>query len=133
MGVKSATLAGTSLGGWISARIAARHPERVDRLSLIASAGLTAHPSVMHNLKTLTERASLVSGREGVKVRLDFVLKNPEALTEELIDIRHDIYAAEDYKRSVKNIMCLQAMEIRQRTMLTMKKLAKNKAPTQET
>src|SRR3546814_3209928 len=82
MGVKSATLAGTSLGGWISARIAARHPERVDRLSLIASAGLTAHPSVMHNLKTLTERASLVSGREGVKVRLDFVLKNPEALTE---------------------------------------------------
>src|SRR3546814_13170034 len=113
MDVKRATFAGTSLGGWISARIAARHPERVDRLSLIASAGLTAHPSVMHNLKTLTERASLVSGREGVKVRLDFVLKNPEALTEELIDIRHDIYAAEDYKRSVKNIMCLQRSEER--------------------
>src|SRR3546814_15710648 len=99
MDVKRATFAGTSLGGWISARIAARHPERVDRLSLIASAGLTAHPSVMHNLKTLTERASLVSGREGVKVRLAFVLKNPEALTEELIDIRHDIYARSEERR----------------------------------
>src|SRR3546814_6090642 len=54
-----------------------------------------------------------------------FVLKNPEALTEELIDIRHDIYAAEDYKRSVKNIMCLQDMEIRQRNLLTMEELAK--------
>ncbi|OYW88781.1 MAG: hypothetical protein B7Z20_01695 [Sphingobium sp. 32-64-5] len=69
MGVKSATFAGTSLGGWISARIAARHPEKVDRLSLIASAGLTAHPSVMHNLKTLTERASLVSGRMEIRQR----------------------------------------------------------------
>lgn len=130
MGVKSATFAGTSLGGWISARIAARHPEKVDRLSLIASAGLTAHPSVMHNLKTLTERASLVSGREGVRIRLDFVLKHPESLTEELIDIRHDIYSAEDYKRSVKNIMCLQDMEIRQRNLLTQAELAKVEAPT---
>src|SRR3546814_59543 len=59
-----------------------------------------------------------------------FVLKNPEALTEELIDIRHDIYAAEDYKRSVKNIMCLQDMEIRQRNLLTMEELAKIEAPT---
>src|SRR3546814_7794618 len=66
----------------------------------------------------------------GVKVRLDFVLKHPESLTEELIDIRHDIYAAEDYKRSVKNIMCLQDMELRQRNLLTMDELAKIEAPT---
>lgn len=130
MGVKRANFAGTSLGGWISSRIAARHPEIVDRLALISSAGLTAHPSVMHNLKTLTERASLIAGREGVRARLDFVLKNPEALTDELIDIRHDIYAAEDYRRSVKNIMCLQDMEIRQRNLLTVEELAKVAAPT---
>ncbi|MDB5713947.1 MAG: alpha/beta hydrolase [Sphingomonadales bacterium] len=130
MDVKHANFAGTSLGGWVSARIAARHPEMVDRLSLISSAGLTAHPSVMHNLKTLTERASLVAGREGVRARLDFVIKNQEALTDELIDIRHDIYATDDYKRSVKNIMCLQDMEIRQRNLLTEDELSKIEAPT---
>lgn len=130
LGVERATLAGTSLGGWISARIAARHPERVDRLSLISSAGLTSHPSVMHQLKTLTERASLTSGKDAVKLRLEFVLKNREALTAELLDIRHDIYSAPDYQKSVRNIMCLQDMEIRQRNLLTAEELAKIKAPT---
>lgn len=130
MRIDKATLAGTSLGGWISARIAARHPDRVTRLSLISSAGLTSHPSVMHKLKTLTERASLTSGREGVKLRLEFVLKNPAAMTEELIDIRHDIYSAPDYQKSVRNIMCLQDREIRRRNLLTADELAKIKAPT---
>ena len=130
MGIERAHFAGTSLGGWISARIAARQPELVETLSLISSAGLTAHPSVMHNLKTLTERASLIAGREGVRARLDFVIKNREALTEELIDVRHAIYSAEDYKRSVKNIMCLQDMEIRQRNLLTVDELGRIKAPS---
>jgi 2-hydroxy-6-oxonona-2,4-dienedioate hydrolase len=130
MQVDKATLAGTSLGGWVFARIAARHPDRVSRLSLISSAGLTSHPSVMHNLKTLTERASLLSGRESVKMRLDFVIKNPTALTDELIDVRHDIYAAEDCKRAVRNVMCLQDMQIRQRNLLRSDELEKIQAPT---
>lgn len=33
------TLAGISLGGWMAARFALRHPERVSRLALIASGG----------------------------------------------------------------------------------------------
>jgi 2-hydroxy-6-oxonona-2,4-dienedioate hydrolase len=130
MGVRRATLAGTSLGGWIAARIAARHPERVETLSLISSAGLTSHPSVMQKLKTLTEQASLTGGREGVKMRLKFVLKNPEALTDELIDVRHDIYRAPDYQRVVRNIMCLQDMEIRKRNLLTAEELSRITAPT---
>jgi 2-hydroxy-6-oxonona-2,4-dienedioate hydrolase len=130
MGIERATLAGTSLGGWVSARIAARHPDRVSRLSLISSAGLTSHPSVMHKLKTLTEQASLTSGRDAMKLRLEFVLKNPAAMTEELIDIRHDIYSAPDYQNSVRSIMCLQDMEIRRRNLLTVEEMAKIKAPT---
>jgi 2-hydroxy-6-oxonona-2,4-dienedioate hydrolase len=130
MNVRKATLAGTSLGGWIAARIAARFPERVDKLSLISSAGLTSHPSVMQKLKTLTERASLTGGREGVKMRLEFVLKNPEALTDELIDSRHNVYSAPDYQRVVRNIMCLQDMEIRKRNLLTIEELGRITAPT---
>jgi 2-hydroxy-6-oxonona-2,4-dienedioate hydrolase len=130
MQIERAHLAGTSLGGWIAARIAARHPDRVSNLSLISSAGLTAHPSVMHKLKTLTERASLASGKEAMKMRLEFVLKNPVALTQELIDIRHDIYSTPDYQRSVRSIMCLQEMAIRQRNLLTLEELSKIVAPT---
>jgi len=130
MQVDKAVLAGTSLGGWVFARIAARYPDRVSKLSLISSAGLTAHPSVMKNLKELTERASLTPGREGVKMRLDFVLKNPESLTEELIDVRYDIYSTDEYRAHIKDVMCLQDMEIRQRNLLRLEELNSIKAPT---
>lgn len=130
LGIDRVRLAGSSIGGWISARIAARYPDRIKTLSLISSAGLTAHPTVMHNLKTLTERAALTPGREGVRLRLDFVLKNPESLTEELIDVRHAIYSAPDYQRAVRDVMCLQDMTLRQRNLLTLDELAKIEAPT---
>jgi 2-hydroxy-6-oxonona-2,4-dienedioate hydrolase len=130
MRVERVMLAGTSLGGWVAARIAARYPDRVQRLSLISSAGLTSHPSVMHSLKTLTERAALLGGKEATKLRLEFVLKNRAVLTNELIDIRHDIYTAPDSQKSVRNIMCLQDMEIRRRNLLTTAELAKIQAPT---
>jgi 2-hydroxy-6-oxonona-2,4-dienedioate hydrolase len=61
---------------------------------------------------------------------LKFVLKSPAALTEELIDIRHDIYAAPEYQKSVRNIMCLQDMEIRKRNLLTDEELRRIAAPT---
>jgi 2-hydroxy-6-oxonona-2,4-dienedioate hydrolase len=130
MKVDKVVLTGTSLGGWVSARIAARHPDRVSRLSLVSSAGLTSHPSVMQKLKSLSEQASLVGSREAVRMRLAFVLKNLESLTDEFIDVRHDIYTAPDYQRSVRNIMCLQNMEIRQRNLLTSDELAAIEAPT---
>lgn len=40
LGVARARLVGISMGGWIAARLAARHPERVERLVLVAPAGM---------------------------------------------------------------------------------------------
>ncbi len=40
MGLKEFNLIGHSIGGWIAAEIAVRHPERVKRLGLIGAAGL---------------------------------------------------------------------------------------------
>jgi pimeloyl-ACP methyl ester carboxylesterase len=40
LGYPRAILVGNSLGGWIAARFAVEHPERVDRLYLLNSAGL---------------------------------------------------------------------------------------------
>jgi pimeloyl-ACP methyl ester carboxylesterase len=44
VGVSKASLVGHSLGGWVTARLAAAHPERVDRLVLVDSAGYGADP-----------------------------------------------------------------------------------------
>lgn len=40
VGVPKARVAGTSMGGWIAARLAGEHPEQVDRLVVVAPAGM---------------------------------------------------------------------------------------------
>ncbi|HEX9185969.1 MAG TPA: alpha/beta fold hydrolase [Vicinamibacteria bacterium] len=39
-GIDRTRLAGISMGGWISARLAGEHPERIERLVLVAAAGM---------------------------------------------------------------------------------------------
>jgi len=41
-GIKQVTLIGNSVGGWVTATFAARHPEQVDRLILVDAAGFKA-------------------------------------------------------------------------------------------
>jgi len=40
LGLKSAAIVGTGLGGWVATEIAVRNPERVSRLALVGAAGL---------------------------------------------------------------------------------------------
>lgn len=75
MGIDRLSLAGTSLGGWIAARFAARHPGRIVSLSLIGSGGLTSYGGVMDRLRSLGNAA--ISGRDAVRERLAFVIKDP--------------------------------------------------------
>lgn len=69
MGVKKASLVGTSLGGWVSARMGARHPDRVSSISLVSSGGLTAYPYVVNQLSALGSKAT--TGLEGLRARLN--------------------------------------------------------------
>jgi len=127
MGVDRFSLGGTSLGGWISARYAARHPERIASLSLISSGGLTSYGSVMDKLRSLGTAAA--SGRDAVRERLAFVIKDPVNLTDELIDTRWAIYQQPDYQAALPNILCLQDPDVRARNLLTEEELSGVAAP----
>ena len=128
MGIDRLSLAGTSLGGWIAARYAARHPGRVVSLSLIGSGGLTSYGGVMDKLRSLGNAA--ISGRDAVRERLAFVIKDPANIADELVDARWAIYRQPDYKSALPHIMCLQDPEIRARNLLTERELAAIDAPT---
>jgi pimeloyl-ACP methyl ester carboxylesterase len=59
MGLQRADLGGWSMGGWIAQKVAVDHPERVSRLILMDSAGLTVPPTWDTKLFTPTTPAEL--------------------------------------------------------------------------
>jgi len=59
MGLQRTDLGGWSMGGWIAQKVAVDHPERVSRLILMDSAGLTVPPTWDTKLFTPTTPAEL--------------------------------------------------------------------------
>lgn len=130
LGIQKAHLSGESLGGWVSAWLAIHHPHRVAKLVLNTAGGLIADPKVMERLRTLTRQAVEQPTREFIKIRLEFLMLSKTSVTDELIDIRYEIYAQPEMRKAVENILVLQEMEVRVKNMLSEEDLAKITAPT---
>jgi len=84
MGLEKASLVGNSLGGSIALRVAARHPERVDRLALMGSVGVPFE---------LTEGLDGVWGYqpslENMRRILDVFAFSRDLVTDELAEVRY--------------------------------------------
>jgi len=130
MQIEKVSLIGTSLGGWVSTRIAAQHPDRVRTLTLPGTAGLTASAQVMERIRTLTSTAANSDNREGVRKRLEWVIKDPAMVTEEFIEARWRIYSQPSYRRAMPRLMVLQDPQVRARNLLQPEELARIVAPT---
>jgi 2-hydroxy-6-oxonona-2,4-dienedioate hydrolase len=130
MNVTKASLSGESLGGWVSARLAAEHPERVERLVMNTPGGLNANPRAMESLRALTREAVTEPTREKVRKRLEWLFKDPATIPDDLVETRFRIYSQPGYREVTERTLCLQDMEIRKRNMLTAEELARIQAPT---
>lgn len=68
LGIRQAHLIGNSMGGFIAARLAHDHPERVRSATLIDAAGITPpEPSVMGRMLAQGDNPFLFSDREGFR------------------------------------------------------------------
>jgi 2-hydroxy-6-oxonona-2,4-dienedioate hydrolase len=130
LGIEKAHISGESLGGWVAAWLAIYHPERVDKLVLNTAGGLGSNPEVMERLKRLSLAAVTDPTRESVRKRLEWLMYDPKSVTDELVELRYQIYLQPGMIRAMENILCLQEMEIRTPLILTPEMLQKITAPT---
>jgi len=130
VGIERAHFIGESLGGWVSGRLAADHPERVLSLTLVAPGGTVANPEVMSRIKTSTRKAVLSDDIDLTRQRLRLLMHDEVNATEELVAVRHAIYHRPEFVANVDNLLCLQEMENRSQDLLTAEQMGRIVAPT---
>ncbi|MFZ5493344.1 MAG: alpha/beta fold hydrolase [Pseudomonadota bacterium] len=130
LGFERAHLSGESLGGWVAARFALEHPQRVDRLVLNTTGGATLDPAVMERIKTLSTAAVENPSWDTIKARLEWLMADPAVVTDDLIACRQAIYAQPAMRAAMPHILCLQEPDIRRRNNLTDAQWAAIRAPT---
>lgn len=117
-GMERAHFIGESLGGWVSARLAADHPERAGSLVLVAPGGTVANPEVMDRIRTSTKAAVESDDRGLTRSRLELLMHDPANVSDELVDVRHTIYHRPQFVAGIDQLLALQQMENRQEDLL---------------
>ncbi|MFI7128065.1 alpha/beta fold hydrolase [Nonomuraea sp. NPDC050153] len=130
-GIERAHFVGESLGGWVAARLAADHPDRVRRLTLVAPGGSVANPAVMDRIKTSTRAAVQTDDIDLTRKRLHLLMHDPAAnVSEELVQVRHAIYHRPEFVKAIGNLLCLQELDNRTEDLLTPEQMGRITAPT---
>jgi 2-hydroxy-6-oxonona-2,4-dienedioate hydrolase len=96
LGIGPAFLSGESIGGCIAAWMALRAPERAK--ALVLNTGILERPDEagLKQLDDLEERTRKLAGGltlDAVRRRMEWLVLDPDKMTDEMIGIRHDIYA----------------------------------------
>lgn len=117
LGIERALLSGESLGGWVTAWFAARRPERVERAILAVPGNVTMKLETMKRLRESTRKAVVEASRENVRARLEwlFAPDNRHLVTDELVEVRYEIYTRPAAERTIENVLVLQDPEVRRR------------------
>ncbi len=130
LGIARVHVSGESLGGWVAARLATTHPDRVGKLVLNTAAGVHFDPQVSARIHQLSIAAARDPTRETVRKRLEWLMLDARNVTDEMVELRHRVYSQPGFAQTMANIMCLHTAEYRLPNLLTDAELAGIRAPT---
>ena len=130
IGAQTIGLSGESLGGWVAARAAIDHPERVERLVLNTAGGSQADPEVMRRIVTLSMAAVEDPTWETVASRIKWLMADKSKGYDDIVASRQRIYRQPGFVAAMKDIMALQDPQIRARNLLGPDDYGAIKAPT---
>jgi 2-hydroxy-6-oxonona-2,4-dienedioate hydrolase len=129
-GLPRVHLVAESLGGWVAARLAADHPERVAKLVLVAPGGGEADPVRMARIISTTHAAVDSADRSLTESRVRMLFHDQTHVTQELIDMRYAVYHRPEFVEGLDGLLCLQVMENRLEDLLTTEQLGRIQAQT---
>jgi pimeloyl-ACP methyl ester carboxylesterase len=110
---------GTSLGSWVAARFALDHPERVDRLVLMSTAGLIATRSNMDRIRAERTKAVDDPSWESIKAMFNNLMAEERNRIPDLVALRQAIYRLPEMKQTIDHILVLQDPEVRDRNLIS--------------
>jgi 2-hydroxy-6-oxonona-2,4-dienedioate hydrolase len=97
-------LSGESLGGWVAARAAADHPDRIDRLVLNTAGGSQADLEVMKRIITLSMAAAENPSWETVQARIKWLMADKTKGYDDIVASRQRIYRQPGFVAAMRDI-----------------------------
>lgn len=130
VGMKTASLSGESLGGWIAGAFAVAHPDRVDRLVLNTAGAEKVSPRALEALRQTTLDAVLDPNWERVRSRLEWLMYDKSDVHDDLVASRQRIYRRPDMQAGIHHLLCLHTIEARMKHAVKREGWASIEAPT---
>ncbi|ORB45409.1 alpha/beta hydrolase [Mycobacterium paraseoulense] len=118
LGIERAHLVAMSLGAWVAAAIAVRHPERADRLILMSPAGKEASATNMARIRAERTKAVNEPTWESLHAVFAHLIADERNRLPDLIGLRQAIYQREDTRASIDHLLILQDPEARDRNLI---------------
>lgn len=107
VGLQTASLSGESLGGWIAGAFAVARPERVDKLVLNTAGAEKVSPKALEALRESTLAAVEDPSWERVRARLEWLMRRPADVHDDLVASRQRIYRRAEMRAGIHHLLCL--------------------------
>lgn len=130
VGMDRVSLSGESLGGWIAGAFAVAHPDRIDRLVLNTAGAEKVSPKALEALRTSTLAAVEDPSWDRVRTRLEWLMREPRDVHDDLVASRQRIYDTPGMKRGIHHLLCLHTIEARQKFAVKPEEWGAITAPT---
>jgi 2-hydroxy-6-oxonona-2,4-dienedioate hydrolase len=119
LGIDRASLIGVSLGSWVAARLALTHPERVDKLIFVATAGLIATQQNMARIRAERTKAVDDPSWASIKAMFEHLIAEERNRIPDLIALRQAVYRQPEMRDAINRILILQDPDRRDANLLS--------------
>jgi 2-hydroxy-6-oxo-6-(2'-carboxyphenyl)-hexa-2,4-dienoate hydrolase len=141
IGAERVCLSGESIGGWTAAWLAVSHPDRLQSLVLNTPSGIAIDehgddvtPAQYQERRVELRKRTLAAlddpTRETVRSRMEWLVLDPETLTEELVESRYRIYCDPEFIVAQRRYWTEDTSLQGDTELLTRERLASIEVPT---